>query len=343
MKKMLNTLYITNPSMYLSLDGENVVILLDNKAVSRVPLHNIESIVAFGYLGISPALMGKCAECGIAVNFMTMHGKFLASVEGEISGNVHLRREQYRIADSEERSVEISRNIIAAKIYNSKWILQRALRDHEMSIDAEAVRKVSDDLTNMSQYARKCSETDTLRGIEGRAAASYFSVFDMMILRQREDFSFNGRNRRPPLDNVNAMLSFVYALLGNMCSSALSSVGLDPYVGFFHTDRSGRRSLALDLMEEFRGVMADRFVLKMINKQIINAKDFIVKENGAVIATDDGRKKILNEWQNRKKETITHPFLGEKMEWGLAPYAQALLLARYIRGDLDEYPPFMWK
>lgn len=343
MKKLLNTLYITNPKMYLSLDGENIVILLDNNVVSRAPLHNIESIVIFGYLGISPALMGKCAEYGIAVNFMTMNGRFLASVEGEISGNVHLRREQYRIADSEERSLNISRNMISAKIYNSKWILQRTLRDHEMSIDAEAVRKVSDDLTNLSQYARKCSETDTLRGIEGRAAASYFSVFDQMILRQQEDFSFNGRNRRPPLDNVNAMLSFAYALLGNMCASALTSVGLDPYVGFFHTDRPGRRSLALDLMEEFRGVMADRFVIKMINKQMISAKDFVVKENGAVIATDDGRRKILDEWQNRKKDEIKHPFLGEKMQWGLAPYSQALLLARYIRGDLDEYPPFMWK
>ncbi|MDD6394725.1 MAG: type I-C CRISPR-associated endonuclease Cas1c [Firmicutes bacterium] len=343
MKKLLNTIYITNPKMYLSLDGENVVILLDNDVFTRVPIHNLESIVTFGYSGISPALMGKCAEYGIAVNFMTMHGRFLASVEGEASGNVHLRREQYRIADSEERSLNISKNIIAAKIYNSKWILQRTLRDHEMSIDAENVRKVSEDLTNLSQYARKCGDTDILRGIEGRAAASYFSVFDQMILRQQDDFAFNGRNRRPPLDNVNAMLSFAYALLGNMCASALSSVGLDPYVGFFHTDRPGRRSLALDLMEEFRGVMADRFVVKMINKQMISSKDFVVKENGAVIATDDGRRKILNEWQARKKEEINHPFLKEKMPWGLAPYSQALLLARYIRGDLDEYPPFMWK
>lgn len=343
MKKMLNTLYITNPSMYLSLDGENIVILLDKETVSRVPFHNIESIVTFGYLGVSPALMGKCSEYNIAINFMTMHGRFLARIEGEINGNVCLRREQYRIADSEERSISISKNIISAKIYNSKWILQRAIRDHGISIDNDAVKSVADDLTNLSQNARKCSVYDTLRGIEGRAAASYFSVFNQLILRQKEDFAFSGRNRRPPLDNVNAMLSFSYALLNNMCASALECVGLDPYVGFFHTDRPGRRSMALDLMEEFRGVMADRFVLKLINKQIVNSGDFVVKENNAVIMTDDGRKKILTEWQNRKKETITHPFLNEKMEWGLAPYVQALLLARYIRGDLDEYPPFMWK
>ena len=343
MKKLLNTLYITNPSMYLSLNGENVVISLDKDIVHRVPLHNIESIVIFGYLGVSPALMGKCAEYNISIKFLTRNGHFLASVEGEINGNVLLRREQYRIADSEERSIGISRNIISSKIYNSKWILHRAIRDHTMSIDCETVKNVADDLTELSQSARRCNDPDALRGIEGRAAASYFSVFNQLILRQKDDFVFNGRNRRPPLDKVNALLSYSYALLESMCSSALNSVGIDPYVGFFHTDRPGRRSMALDLMEEFRGVMADRFVLKLINKQIVHSDDFLTKESGAVIMTDDGKKKILNEWQERKQDKITHPFLNEKMEWGLAPYIQALLLARYIRGDLDEYPPFMWK
>ncbi len=343
MKKLLNTLYVTSPDRYLSLDGENAVVNAEGKEIGRVPLHNLERIMTFGYTGASPALMGKCAKNGIEIVFMSGNGNFLASVEGEFNGNVLLRRQQYRFADDSEKSLDISRNIICAKLFNSRWTLERTLRDHSMRIDTERFRHCSQLLKNSSKAALEAPDMDTLRGIEGEGAQVYFSVFNDMILQQKEDFSFTVRNKRPPRDNVNALLSFSYALATSMCTSALRSAGLDPYVGFMHTDRPGRRSLALDLVEEFRAPLCDRFVLTVINKKIITSSDLEKREDGAVILTDKGRRAFITAWQNRKKDELKHPFLDEKTEWGMLPYSQALLLARYIRGDLDAYPPFMWK
>lgn len=343
MKKLMNTVYINNPDRYLSLDGENLVISQDSTEIGRLPLHNIERIMTFGYTGASPALMGKCAESGIELVFMSRNGRFIARVEGEVRGNVLLRRQQYRYADNSEKSLGIAKNMIAAKLYNSRWIIERMIRDHGFRIDTEKFSRKSAFIKESINKAVNCEDIDSLRGIEGEAASIYFSVFDDMILQQKDDFYFKSRNKRPPLDNINALLSFAYSLATGMCTSALESVGLDPYVGFMHTDRPGRRSLALDLVEEFRGVMCDRFVLTLVNKRIITADDFNKRENGAVILTENGRKNFLSAWQKRKYDEIRHPFLEEKVEWGMLPYVQALLLARYIRGDLDCYPPFMWK
>ncbi|MFA5659382.1 MAG: type I-C CRISPR-associated endonuclease Cas1c [Oscillospiraceae bacterium] len=343
MKKLLNTLYVTSSDRYLSLDGENVVVMGDSVEIGRLPLHNLEGIVTFGYTGASPALMGACAKNNISLSFMSAHGKFLARVSGEVKGNVTLRKEQYRISDDSLKSLAIAKNFITGKIFNSKWVIERAIRDYPLRIDAEKLKSKSVFLGSSLLEARNVGDADSLRGIEGEAASVYFSVFDDLILQQKDEFFFQNRNKRPPLDNVNAMLSFSYSLLAGACGSALETVGLDPYVGFMHTDRPGRISLALDLMEEFRAVMADRFVLTLINKRIISASGFLKKENGSVIMEDETRKAFLKAWQTKKQEVITHPFLGEKVEWGIVPYVQAMLLARYIRGDLDEYPPFMWK
>lgn len=343
MKKLLNTLFVMSRDRYLALEGETVVVLEGNETIGRLPLHNLEGIVTFGYAGASPALMGACAKHGISLMFMSQSGKFLASVSGEIKGNVVLRKEQYRISDDEKRSASIARNMIIGKVYNSKWILERSTRDHSLQVDTNAIKNVSANLDKALQQLPRCESIAEVTGVEGNAASQYFSVFDNLILNNKEAFFFRQRNRRPPLDNVNAMLSFMYTLLANECAAALSSVGLDPYVGFLHQDRPGRVSLALDLMEELRAVVADRLVLTLINRKEIIPTDFITKENGAVLMTEEGRKTIIDAWWKRKKEQLTHPFLEEKMEWGLVPYAQALLLARYIRGDLDEYPVFMWK
>ena len=343
MKHILNTLYITSPDRYLSLDGENIVILEKEKEIARVPLHNLEAVTTFGYTGASPALMGACAQRNIALNFMTAHGRFLARVTGEVKGNVTLRKEQYRISENEERSLMIAKNFILGKIYNSRWILERAARDYPMRLDMEKLKRKSLFMAESIKKIQSCHDAGSLRGLEGEAASVYFSVLDDLILQQKEDFFFQGRNRRPPLDPVNALLSFAYSLLAGMCGAALEAVGLDPYVGFFHTDRPGRMSLALDIMEELRGVMADRFVLTLINKRQVRSGGFTQKENGAVIMDDDTRKQFLTMWQAKKQEVITHPFLNEKIEWGMVPYTQALLLARFIRGDMDAYPPFLWK
>ncbi|UYM83270.1 type I-C CRISPR-associated endonuclease Cas1c [Heyndrickxia coagulans] len=343
MKKLLNTLFITQPDVYLSLDGDNIVLLKEKEQLGRLPLHNLESVAAFGYTGASPALMGYCAERNISLIFFTMNGRFLARVIGKSRGNVVLRKKQYRISDDEIASVQIARNFIIGKIYNQKWILERMTRDYPLRIDVAQFKDVSQLLSAIIKQVRLCDSLETLRGLEGQAAINYNKLFDQMILQQKDDFFFHSRSRRPPLDNVNAMLSFAYTLLANDTASALEGVGLDAYVGFMHQDRPGRVSLALDLMEELRGVYADRFVLSLINIKVINKDDFLKKENGTVIMTDEARKKFLKAWQNKKQEKITHPFLGEKISWGLVPHAQALLLARFLRGDLDEYPPFLWE
>ena len=343
MKKLLNTFYITIPDAYLSLDGENVVVKSGDEELGRAPLHNLESIVTFGRQGASPALMRKCAQSGISLTFLSENGRFQASVIGEERGNVLLRRTQYHLADDEAKCVEIGRNILIGKLYNSRWVLERTARDYPLRVDAEKLKKSAGFIANTIKLIEHAGTPGELFGLEGEAATRYFSVFDEMILTNKEDFFFHKRSRRPPLDNVNTLLSFVYTLLANDVSAALSGVGLDPFVGFIHRDRPGRRSLALDLMEELRAPLADRFVLKLINLRQITASDFLQKENGSVILKDDAKKPLLAAWQSRKQEALEHPFLKEKITWGLVPHVQSLLLARFLRGDLDAYPPFMWK
>lgn len=343
MKKLLNTMYITTENAYLALDGENVVVQSDGNTLGRLPLHMIDGIMAFGYVGASPALMGKCAEMNKSLVFLKPSGRFLAKVTGKSYGNILLRREQYRVCDDPERSLAIAKNIISAKLANCGAVLSRAVRDHALRIDTEKFAQIGAALQNGKVNAYRAPGADTLRGLEGECASLYFSVFDAMILQQKEDFFYQGRSRRPPMDNVNAMLSFSYSLLTSMCVSALESVGLDAYAGVYHTERPGRCSLALDLVEEFRAPFADRFVLTSINKKSICGRDFVEKESGGILLTEDGRKKFLSLWQQKKKEEIVHPFLQEKVEWGLLPYVQAMLLAKYIRGDIDEYSPFVWR
>ncbi|MFB1050608.1 type I-C CRISPR-associated endonuclease Cas1c [Paraliobacillus sp. JSM ZJ581] len=343
MRKLLNTLFVTQSDVYLSLDGDNIVLIQEKEKLGRLPLHNLESIVTFGYSGASPALMGYCAERNISIAFLTKNGRFLARVIGQSKGNVVLRKKQYQLSEEELPSASVSRNFIIGKVYNNKWMLERMTRNYPLRIDVEKFKNVSKQLTVILEELKKCEDLERLRGWEGQAAINYNKVFDSMILQQKDDFSFRLRTRRPPLDNVNAMLSFAYTLLANDMTAALESVGLDAYVGFMHQDRPGRASLALDMMEELRGVLADKFVLSIINRREITKDGFFKKENGAVIMTDEARKKFLKSWQLKKQEKITHPFLGEKISWGLVPYAQSLLLARFLRGDLDEYPPFLWK
>ena len=343
MKKLLNTLYVTSENSYLALDGENVVVVDEKTEIGRLPLHNLEGIVSFGYRGTSPALMGACAERNISLCYLTPQGKFLARVSGRVKGNVILRQHQYASSRDEQVSLDIARNCILGKVYNARWVLERAVRDHELQIDAEQVKAASGFLKQSLEFIQVSQSKDQLRGHEGEAASIYFGVFDQLILQQKRDFAFHGRNKRPPLDPVNALLSFVYTLLTHTITSALETVGLDPYVGYLHTDRPGRASLSLDLIEELRAVLADRFVLSLINKKMVSKKNFSKKENGAVLMDDEARRRVLTEWQNKKKEVITHPFLKEKVEWGMVPYVQAMLLARYLRGDLDGYPVFLWK
>jgi CRISPR-associated protein Cas1 len=343
MKKLLNTLYIMTKESYLTLDGENIVVSVDKIEKARLPLHTLESINCFNYAGASPALMGACASRDIDLCFYTPSGKFLARIVGEERGNVLLRKKQHLISLDEEESCKYARQFILGKIYNARWVLERATRDHSLRVPVEAMKEASHKLANALPIVRDTTELSRLRGIEGEAAQVYFSQFDSLILQQKTEFRFSGRSKRPPTDNVNALLSFAYTILANNCAAALQSVGLDPYVGFLHRLRPGRNSLALDLMEELRPIMADRFAISCINKRLITAKHFDVQESGAVWLNEDGRKAFFKAWQERKQENITHPFLKERVPWGLVPYTQALLLARSLRGDLDDYPPFLWK
>lgn len=343
MRQLLNTLFVTSEDAYLTLDGENIVVNREKQSVGRYPLHTLSGVISFSYAGASPALMGACAERDVSLAFCTPHGRFLARACGESNGNVLLRRMQYRVADDPAQSCRAARGAIFGKIYNARWSIERTRRDHRMRIDDEKLGAASGQLKNLLPAVAAETSLESLRGLEGTAAAAYFGVLDDMILQRKDEFYFHNRSRRPPLDPVNAMLSFAYSLLEHDCSSALESVGLDAYVGFLHRDRPGRSSLALDLMEELRPCIADRFVLTLINNRIIAPAEFDKRESGSVLLKDEGRRAFLKNWQQRKQEIITHPFLNEKIPWGLTPYIQALLLARYLRGDLDEYPPFLWK
>jgi CRISPR-associated protein Cas1 len=342
MKRLFNVLYVTFPEAYLTLEGETIVIKKEENITVRLPLHNLENIVCFGYQGASPALMGACAERNIGLCFLTPHGRFLARVSGKVKGNVLLRKTQYALSECREKSVMISASFLMGKLYNSRKVLDRAVRDHGMLVDVDLLKDVSRKVKESMKALPECRTQEELMGIEGSAAKLYFGVFDQMILQQKDAFYFKERNRRPPMDNVNALLSFLYTILTNETASALETVGLDPYVGFLHQDRPGRPSLALDLIEEMRPVFVDRLVLSLINRKQVSGSGFTTKESGGVIMDDDTRKLVLNAWQERKNEEIEHPFLKERIKFGLIPYVQALLLSRYLRGDLDAYPPFFW-
>ncbi len=338
MKKLLNTLYVTTPESYLSKDGLNVVVSANQKEIFRIPIVNIEGIVTFGYLGASPGLMKLCAEYNVSLCFLSPHGKFIGRFQGPIKGNVLLRTKQWDFTKNEKFALEISKLFIAGKIQNYRNILARFLRDNGNN---EKVKEVVGQLKYCKQKALASADLDYLRGVEGDAANRYFEVFSQLILQQKDDFIFTGRNRRPPKDAVNALLSFVYTLIASDMASALETVGLDPYIGFLHTLRPGRVSLALDMMEELRAYLGDRLVLSLINRKQLTIRDFVRQGEDSVVMTDNGRKIILTAWQSRKKETIIHPYLGEKIPIGLLPYAQAMLFARFIRGDLDNYPVFL--
>lgn len=341
MKQLLNTVYVSDPEVYLSLKGKNLNLLKANESLVRIPLHNIEAVCTFGHQGASPALMKECMDQNISLTFFSSSGRFRGRVTGELNGNVTLRRTQYRLADDEEECARIAGHMIIGKIFNSEQLLKRTIRDHALRVDVGRMTKVIERLQESRKAVSECNDLEALRGIEGNAASAYYSVFEESILQQKDVFFFRGRNRRPPLDPVNALLSFAYSLLAAETAAALEGVGLDSYVGFLHRDRPGRNSLALDLMEELRPLIADRFVLKVINRQQFQGHDFSFKENGAVILTDDARRNFLQLWQKEKQQTITHPFLKEKLSWGLIPHVQALLLARHLRGDLEAYPPIL--
>lgn len=341
MKKLLNTLYVTSPDAYLSKEGNDVVVTMKQQGnVVKIPIINLQSIITFGYLGASPGLIQLCAQNKVALSFLTPSGKFIARIQGPISGNVLLRNTQFHWAESEEQSLHVASIMIAGKIQNQRSILKRFERDYGENPEIETVCNA---LSNAKKKALKVTDKDTLRGIEGDSSNAYFSVFNNLLLNQKNDFVFNERNRRPPKDPINAMLSFSYTLLAHDCASALESVGLDPCVGFLHTLRPGRASLALDVMEEFRAYLCDRLIFSLINKKQVTIKGFVKQGDDSVTMTDDCRKTIISAWQNRKKEEIIHPYLQEKIQIGLLPYAQSMLLARFMRGDLDDYPVFIIK
>lgn len=339
MRQHLNTLFVTRDGAYLAKDGAAVDVRQDGQSLLRVPLHNLDGIVALGYdIGASAHLMAACAEGNVTLSFCTPNGRFLAAVRGFTSGNVLLRRQQYRLSDDPLASLHISQTMIAAKLANCRTVLRRALRDHGPQAGLESASLV---LSRAAETAFHAPDLDSLRGIEGDAASSYFTAFPYLLTTG--DFTFSGRIRRPPTDPVNALLSFLYSLLAHDCRSALESVGLDAAVGFLHRDRPGRPSLALDLMEEFRPLLADRTALSLLNRRQLTPSDFRKLETGAIELTDDARKTVLTAWQERKADEITHPFLDEKITFGLAPFLQARLLARYLRGDIDSYPAFLWR
>ena len=340
MRKLLNTLYVTTPEAYLSKDGLHVVVSVDKEELFRIPILNIENIVTFGYMGASPGLMKLCMDNNVSLSFMTPQGRFIGRVQGATRGNVLLRKKQYSLSEDENVALHLAKLFITGKVFNSRSILQRYIRDNGADEEVESAVKQLDWRKKRIILAENI---DILRGEEGNAANIYFDVFDHLILHQKEDFPFNGRSRRPPKDEVNAMLSFVYTLIANDMAAALESVGLDPYVGFMHTLRPGRISLALDMMEELRAYLGDRLVLSMINRKQVTKKDFIRQGDESFVMTDDCRKELLTTWQKRKKEMIEHPYLKEKIPIGLLPYAQAMLLARFLREDLDDYPVFLMR
>lgn len=343
MKHLLNTLYVTSQGAYLSREGETVVVKLEGQERLRVPMHTLGSIVCLGRVGVSPALMGLCGERGVSLSFLSQNGRFLARVQGPVAGNVLLRREQYRRADHEAQTVLLAQAMVAGKVINARNVLLRAVRQGADEGAATALSRAGRELAGRLRDLQGPSSLEIVRGVEGEAARIYFGVFDHLIRAHKESFFFRARSRRPPLDNINALLSFVYTLLMHDVTSALEGVGLDPAVGYLHRDRPGRKSLALDMMEEFRPFLADRLVLSLVNRKQVKASGFTTTASGGVYMDDATRKTVLVAYQERKREELSHPFLGEKLALGLVPHVQALLLARNLRGDLDAYPPFIWR
>ena len=342
MKRLLNTLFIFTQGAWLSREGENIVVNLDKETAKQFPVHLFDSVACFGRVSATAPLMGFCAQRGVPISFFSEHGRFLARVDGPVRGNVLLRRQQYRLADDDGATVKIARSVLIGKIANSRAVLMRSAREEgraENTALSSAIRYLADIVRGLDG----APSLNTLRGMEGDAARTYFDVFDHLILSQKEHFRFTDRNRRPPMDRVNALLSFVYSLLAHDVASALEGVGLDPAVGYLHRDRPGRPSLALDIMEEFRSWLADRLVLSLINLKQIHAEGFSQSESGAVVMDEETRKAVIRAWQERKQDALTHPYTGEKMAIGLLPHMQARLLARHIRGELESYPPFVWK
>lgn len=343
MKKLLNTLYVTTQGAYLHKDGETVEVAVNGEVKLKLPIHTLGGIVCFGNVNCSPFLLGMCGERDVNVAFLTEHGRFLFRVQGGVSGNVLLRKEQYRLSQAPKEAAMIARNILTGKIANMRTVLRRAQRDHPESDSDQGITRATQRFDHQLETLAGMEDLDALRGIEGDTAKLYFSLFDRMITTDKESFFMRERSRRPPLDNLNALLSFLYTLLTHDAIGACEGVGLDPQVGFLHADRPGRPSLALDLMEEFRSVIADRLALSLINLRQINGKGFKQTETGAVVMDDETRKAVLVAYQKRKQEEILHPYLQEKAPIGLLLHLQALLLARFLRGDIDGYPPFFWR
>lgn len=338
MRKLLNTIYVTNELAYLSLDGENIVCKVDEKTVLRIPFLNIENIVCFSYVGCSPALMGKCVENSIPINFVTPNGKFLAKVCGETRGNVTLRVGQ--IDKFRESGLTLSKNTMSAKLCNTISVMKRTLHDAPDLREDEEIQKAIIFLKNSIEHLWNAANTVEIMGIEGNAAHTYFSIFNKLIKNKNEVFEFNIRTKRPPLDATNAILSFMYSIYTNEIASALETVGLDSYIGFCHSLRSGRSSLACDLIEETRCII-ERFVLSLINLKILSERDFERQISGAVYLNSEGRTKVLKHWQEKKRSDMVHPYLKQKIPIGLLAYVQSNLLAKYIRGDIEEYPAFI--
>jgi len=341
MKHHLNTLYVTTQGAYLATEGETVVVRVEGAAKAQVPFHMLEGVICFGQVGCSPVLMQRCTERGIGISYLTERGRFLARVQGAVSGNVLLRRAQYRAADDPVQAGRLARAFVIAKIANSRAVLMRALRDHPEADGARSIELAAEGLARNLRDLENEYRLDEVRGLEGNAARLYFEVFDHLIVAQKEEFNFNGRTRRPPRDSVNAILSFVYTLLTHDAASALEAVGLDPQVGFLHRDRPGRPGLALDLVEEFRAFLGDRLALSLINRRQIAGSGFTTAETGGVVMDDDTRKTVLVAYQQRKQEEMKHPFLKDDTTIGMLLHLQALLLARFLRGDLDDYPAFI--
>lgn len=343
MKRHHNTLFVTTQGAYLGAEGETVVVRVEGVERLQVPLHMLEGIVCFGQVSCSPFLMARCAERGIGISFLTERGRFQARVHGPVSGNVLLRRTQYRMADNPTQSARVARWLVAGKVANCRTVLMRAIRDYPEGTGAPYIHRATEELARCLRDLDQPANLETVRGIEGDAARTYFQVFDHLVVCQKEDFAFRGRTRRPPMDNVNALLSFVYTLLTHDACSALEAVGLDPQVGFLHRDRPGRPGLGLDLVEEFRAFIADRLALSLINRRQVQSRGFTTNETGGVTMDDETRKTVLVAFQERKQEEIRHPFLDEQTTVGMLVHIQALLLARFLRDDLDEYPAFIWR
>jgi CRISPR-associated protein Cas1 len=340
MKAFLNTLYVLTQGSYLAKDGETLAVRVEGETKLRVPVQTLQSAVCFGQVGCSPAAMGLCAAGGVSLAFFTEHGRFLARVTGPVSGNVLLRRTQYRWADDVEHTAAVARSVVIGKLANCRTVLLRAMREETGDGELEApVKRIAFLMRELEPVV----DLDHIRAIEGEAARTYFSVFDHLIVANKEEFYFRQRSRRPPLDSMNALLSFLYTLLTHDVAAALEATGLDPAVGFLHRDRPGRPSLALDLVEELRSVLGDRLALSLVNRRQVQPGDFQTLEGGGVVMSDAARKTVLAAYQKRKQEEVMHPFLGERAALGLIAHLQATLLARHIRGDLDGYPPFLWK